>query len=289
MGEFYAQCALTIIAIAGQKPDYGLPGVSLTPRKPSYRMAAGNLDLTTIPPSKEDEYANSKWASQGWTYQEGLLAQRRLLFTDSQVYFQCAGIHCQENLSLSLQKLHIKDLSRYPDRCAGLFLRFGIRKRSDEILGRIKEYPKREFTYPSDVLDAFRGVLQAFRSLPHPVHHICRPVVLDLMLFHSREQFAFGDMFAFGLCWGFICSGQISRRPHFPSWTCLDWQLGSNCSFEKIFSPKDRLNRISFTARVKWAQKLTWRLKFRSGGLQEHEDFPKFSFPRYGCSSSNHI
>jgi hypothetical protein len=33
MGEIYAQSIFTIIAVAGDNPDHGLPGVSSTPRK----------------------------------------------------------------------------------------------------------------------------------------------------------------------------------------------------------------------------------------------------------------
>lgn len=65
MGDVYAQSALTIIAIAGESPEHGLPGVSITHRKPSHIVEAGNLDLITVSPSIEDEYANSKWASRG--------------------------------------------------------------------------------------------------------------------------------------------------------------------------------------------------------------------------------
>ncbi len=39
------------------------------------------------------------WSSRAWTYQEGLLSRRRLLFTESQVYFQCMEMHCWEGIS----------------------------------------------------------------------------------------------------------------------------------------------------------------------------------------------
>lgn len=293
MGDIYAQSALIIIAIAGESPDYGLSGVSSTHRKPSHSVEAGNLNLVSIPESVQLEYWKSKWISRGWTYQDGLLAQRRLLFTDSKVYFQCAEMYCKESLSLSLQKPQLKDLSRFQDMCDGLSPRFGIGKRSDKILVCIEEYAKREFTYPSDALDAFRGFFRAFQSLPHPVHHICGVIILDPMMLKLTKHLTSGDMFVFGLCWGFLGNQPLSYRPHFPSWTWLGWQPGSDCSFTRRFSlfntslcPKNRFTGHVSLPGLKWDQKLTWRLKIRSGGLQRHEDFPKFSSFRHGSSSS---
>jgi hypothetical protein len=32
---------------------------------------------------------SASWFERGWTYQEGVLSRRRLMFTENQVCFQC--------------------------------------------------------------------------------------------------------------------------------------------------------------------------------------------------------
>jgi len=48
----------------------------------------------------------SVWASRGWTDQEGYLANRRLVFTDQEVYFECRGMAVQDSMDLPLSLLH---------------------------------------------------------------------------------------------------------------------------------------------------------------------------------------
>ena len=97
--------------------------------------------LVTLPPVNEVE--TSKWNTRGWAYQEGLLARRRLVFTESQVYFQCTAMHYHESLSVPLATFHIKDLSRFHDEFASIFPRYGIGKRAEKINNRISEYAHR--------------------------------------------------------------------------------------------------------------------------------------------------
>jgi hypothetical protein len=48
----------------------------------------------------------SLWNTRGWTFQ-GLSSRRRLVFTGSEVYFQCQSMHFMERISLPLEELHI--------------------------------------------------------------------------------------------------------------------------------------------------------------------------------------
>jgi hypothetical protein len=199
MGQIYAQSALTIIAVARDNPDHGLPGVSSTPRKIYPSMRTGNLNLVALPIPIQREVSKTVWSSRGWTYQESLLARRRLLFTESQVYFQYAGMHRQESLSIPLKSLHVKDLSKFDDKHKGHFPRSGIGKTAQEIFIRIQEYVMRGFTYASDALNAFQGVLGAFQLLENPVHHFCGIMILSPSTFKSTKLLTIGQIFAFGL------------------------------------------------------------------------------------------
>lgn len=139
MGEIYAQSILTIIAVAGDNPNHGLTGCLQRLAKPISVRSRG-LNPIGLPPSIESEISRSVWSSRGWTYQAGLLARRRLLFTDSQMYFQCAGMYCEESLSVPLKPFHVKNLSKIPDTHKGLFPRSGIGKTSEEILSWVAKY-----------------------------------------------------------------------------------------------------------------------------------------------------
>jgi hypothetical protein len=47
-----------------------------------------------------------EWSSRGWTYQEGVLSNRKLVFTDHQVYWECRGMATQESIYLPLHLVH---------------------------------------------------------------------------------------------------------------------------------------------------------------------------------------
>ncbi|KAF1349225.1 HET-domain-containing protein, partial [Lizonia empirigonia] len=88
MDIIYQGADLTIVAAAGDGPHTGLPGILSTPRCPQQTVTIGRTQHIVI----EDhvrEIRKSLWYTRGWTYQEMLLSRRCLVFTPSQVYFQC--------------------------------------------------------------------------------------------------------------------------------------------------------------------------------------------------------
>jgi hypothetical protein len=82
---------LTIIAAAGSDPHYGLPGVSRTRNVQTTFTVANHVFVAMEDPGLE--IRTSHWNTRGWTYQEALLSRRRLVFTDTQIYFQCRTSH----------------------------------------------------------------------------------------------------------------------------------------------------------------------------------------------------
>ncbi|KAH9221870.1 heterokaryon incompatibility protein-domain-containing protein, partial [Leptodontidium sp. 2 PMI_412] len=95
MDAIYASAQLTIIA-AGDDPDMGLPGVNGTLRNPQPIYQVRDYTLVSSLTAASASLHQTAWASRGWTYQEGLLSKRRLLFLSDQVYFECNGMHCTE-------------------------------------------------------------------------------------------------------------------------------------------------------------------------------------------------
>jgi len=103
MEDIYANSCLTIVAAAGDGPECGLPGISRPVffSAPEGKFYVGPFSLTNVravspvqivmPQTTidvEGEIMRSKWNTRGWTYQEAILAKRRLVFSESWIYFQ---------------------------------------------------------------------------------------------------------------------------------------------------------------------------------------------------------
>ncbi|RBR20145.1 uncharacterized protein FIESC28_05424 [Fusarium coffeatum] len=98
MDKIYRKAELTIVAAAGQGPEYGLPGVGSTPRIPQPSVQIGKHTLISTMTTPRFMIYSSPWYSRGWTYQEGICSRRRLLFTDEQVFFECQQMSCRETV-----------------------------------------------------------------------------------------------------------------------------------------------------------------------------------------------
>ncbi|PMD16560.1 HET-domain-containing protein [Hyaloscypha hepaticicola] len=114
MNLIYRGAKLTIIAAAGEDPSFKLPRVSSKERTPQpILQVKGHLLISSLP-DPSAELSSSKWASRGWTYQEGFLSRRRLVFARSQVLFQCMNMHCWEAISIPLHIMHTKRPQEIP-------------------------------------------------------------------------------------------------------------------------------------------------------------------------------
>jgi hypothetical protein len=224
MGVIYQQSALTLVAAAGDGPSYGLPGVSCRVRKrqPSVDMNTVHF-ISTI--SVHKELTESTWNTRGWTYQEGLLSSRRLVFTDSQVYFQCNAMRCVESISLPLKSLHTSNHQRFRTtvRVPRLFPPWRIGKDRTSFGLRVNEFWQRILSRDGDALAPFSGILVEFERLENPIYHL-----------HGMPIFAVGkwsNTFAIitGLTWYVIEEEHqpMQRRSESPSWTWVGWKPGS--------------------------------------------------------------
>lgn len=110
MDLIYKNAEVTIIALAGKHSSAGLPGIGRTPRIPQPHIVLGDITLVSSLLSLRTLIKRSVWGRRGWTYQEGAIPRRRLVFTEHQVYFECMGMHCQESIATPLKTLHTRDL-----------------------------------------------------------------------------------------------------------------------------------------------------------------------------------
>lgn len=171
MDEVYSESSLTIIASAAEQPSQGLAGVGVSRDRMPYSLRSGEMGLTQLFTNLADEVEGSHWNTRGWTYQEGFVSNRRLVFTQSQCYFQCGELWCTEGLNVPLSTLsrlsrpgHSKMSRVFPwvaDKkpAVGLSSQSRQKQKEEYFIERVREYMKRELTHDADAFDAFAGVL----------------------------------------------------------------------------------------------------------------------------------
>ncbi|OCL10085.1 HET-domain-containing protein, partial [Glonium stellatum] len=92
MGYTYRRALLTIVATYGNGSESGLPGINghyETEIPSQIRVHIGGFDMITGLPTLSDQIVDSIWAERGWTFQEGLLAKRCLIFGGAEPVFLC--------------------------------------------------------------------------------------------------------------------------------------------------------------------------------------------------------
>ncbi|KAI8958511.1 HET-domain-containing protein [Daldinia sp. FL1419] len=249
MDVIYRGAELVIVAAAGSDENYGLPGVGSTPRlqQETVQLESSTI-FTTGPDPRWHVQENSRWSTRGWTFQEGLLASRRLIFTEHQAYFECHEATWMEavgsfeftpnrkNIDLTSMKAGRKRLfkslgntiSTTPyippsvsdgnsERLNGDFLA-AIRIREwCHLVGR---YTSRTLSHDSDSLDAFAGIARMLSKLePGTLHLVGLPYVLK-----KDDSELIDKYFSISFCWYHNQVSAQRRRPGFPSWTWAGWE-----------------------------------------------------------------
>lgn len=190
MDAIYAAAHVTIIAASGSDDEYGLPSVSgpYLAREGDYRRSFPPWDgiaCTSLSSAHRKQIEQSAWSTRGWTYQEGLLSRRRLIFTDD-----CAILHFRGNDRVN--------------STSGIFF-------------HINEYSRRDLTYPSDSLKASLGVFRAYEKLRPPAMHIWG---VPFLLSSDGNVGQPGH----GLLWRCDRRGcSLQRIQGLPSWTWAGW------------------------------------------------------------------
>ncbi|KAK1778974.1 heterokaryon incompatibility protein-domain-containing protein [Copromyces sp. CBS 386.78] len=182
MGSIYSLSILTIIGAAGEDAEYGLPGVSSPPRVPQLWTTIpcdgrkSQLPLIYFHPP-DTEIRTAKWHSRGWTYQEGMLSKRRLVFSDRHIYFQCQEMHTTGELDFDGRKWGYQAPRRKRDHLARRHeVGKAISKKEavfpyswdwdweSSLWERVGEFMNRTLSYDMDGLDAMKGIIQTYRE-----------------------------------------------------------------------------------------------------------------------------
>ena len=228
MGQIYKNSALTIIAASGECPAYGLPGVS-RPRILQDSFKVGETRLLSIPDVKE-EINSSRWNTRGWTYQEGLLSRRRLVFTDQQIYFQCSNMHCFEAFAVPLADLHVSNSKRFFEsiNLSKAFPTRGAGNWPCEIFNRTREYMERHLSFEEDALWAFLGIISQFEGSIYHLHGL--PILPPTA--YGAEKWARDpiNMASASIIHALLWNGDtgMRRRQSYPSWSWVGWKISND-------------------------------------------------------------
>jgi hypothetical protein len=225
MDSIYRESALTIIA-ATLDPKSGLPGVGSTPRLRQPSIQVGNQLLVSTLPNPKDIIRQSVWNTRAWTFQEGLLSTKRLVFTDYDVYFQCMCKHFRESIALPLTVFHPQKpghLRRQADAFQ-VFPRDGPGRDPPALIERIQEYSKKSLSFRSDGLNAMLGIFKTFEQARIRIWHLhgiplyCgdphRQPLPDHLEFTSE---------GLGRALTWTLTGEPERIAQLPSWSWVGW------------------------------------------------------------------
>jgi len=250
MDEIYAGAEVTIVAAAGDGPEYGLPGVSKAHRGLQPSAIVGNYHFVSSLRPPRDVVMSSKWASRAWTFQEAVLSRRALFFTDEQMFFECASMSCQETIQMPLSAVHQtwnSTMGRECDRMR-IFPPNGPARVATDIIERIREYTSRSLSYPADNLNALSGIFNSFaneelrrtpqlnhRTITAPntaqIQHLWGIPILPRTAVDNDEPEDNSLHRRFCLTLGWQCASPTTRCPDFPSWSWAGWELSSTVKF----------------------------------------------------------
>jgi len=160
MCEIYSGAFATIVAMQGRSADSGLPRVGSVSGVPqlSIEFSRGNRMVECFPPL-DGRVGESRWARRGWTYQEGLLSRRCILFDAAEVYFCCAVADCSESCPNAGSLFTVPREIRDP--LAPHELHHSVETAYEEV---VSTYGFRELTREEDAINAVSGVLSYLQT-----------------------------------------------------------------------------------------------------------------------------
>jgi hypothetical protein len=160
MDRVYSNAFFTIVAAAGSDSGAGLAGIS-RPKQKQGRATVGKTHLIEIWDDGAEVVKDSTWASRAWTFQEGYLSPRCLIFTDREVVYLCNCEHATETQGLSSRRETIAIMERFrwmvPPDSKSVYSTV-----RDHLGPQIDVYSARGLSNEDDSLNAFLGILKHY-------------------------------------------------------------------------------------------------------------------------------
>lgn len=181
MATIYSSAKLVIIDSSGNSTDYGLSGVSRGRQVLPKATIIHGLEFHSAPLARTETTPDSVWGSRGWTFQEGVLAVRRLFFSPNQICYECCSDTTHESKITDLRYTAkwnrgartVVDKMR-PDR-DGFGILFSL-------------YSERSLTYQSDTCNAFSGIIEAIYGTDNSWFGIPYPSFDEALLWHPIRR-----------------------------------------------------------------------------------------------------
>jgi hypothetical protein len=218
MANIYSAARLTIVAAAGKDSWTGLPGLRNGSRKIQQHVAnLGNGTVATVLPGPGPAIESSVWNTRAWTFQESILSNRLLVFTDTHCFWSCNLLESTfcEDIHREIQP----DLLSLSTSCSD---HFDVRDEKSELLccpylnrhehyqiyvNLMEDFTTRRLTYQQDVLDAFGGIA-----------HFLEERLSTTFLWGIPQRF-----FEQALLFDVDFKKAMVRGRRFPSWSWTGW------------------------------------------------------------------
>lgn len=151
MADIFENAVFTIVAL-GKDATSGLPGISRSRSRPlTFEKRQRQFVFSGLP--LQYHLDRSAWSTRAWVYQEAILSNRCLFFSDEQAFFVCrVGVVCEtipKLASYHRRRSHWHHCRLNPPMLGNI-------GRFDELF---REYKTRQMTMDSDSLNAFKGIL----------------------------------------------------------------------------------------------------------------------------------
>ncbi|RYC60919.1 hypothetical protein CHU98_g5293 [Xylaria longipes] len=178
MSSIYTGAKFIIIDASSNGINDGIAGVSRA-RKAQINERLAGLNINVQLPPLWDVVGLTTWNSRGWTYQEAILPHRKVYFTQSQVFYECAHrIYHEETLAYSSFDHSMHNKVNYPTTTTSLCYNAArdcsYELEKTELSSRsiaekpwkayarhLPRYRQRLLRQSSDLLDAFSGIVNA--------------------------------------------------------------------------------------------------------------------------------
>lgn len=229
MTSIYSAAKFVLVDASSSSMNDGMAGISRSRRAQINEKFCG-LNINVQFPPLWDVVGPSTWNSRGWTYQEAILPKRKVFFTQSQIFYECAlRIDHEETLAYSSFDPSTHDKARYPTTTTSLC--YNAEKDCSAELGKtvlssrtekpweayarhLPRYRQRMLRRSSDLINAFLGITDALYAPGDSYHGLPLPD-LDMALLWRKWK----DPWIRNQPLNVTPEVQNDDLHHFPSWS----------------------------------------------------------------------
>ena len=160
MNHIYIQAYVTIVA-GSDNAWTGLPGVSRV-RRSQRILQLGDVRLISIPEHRDE----LPWNRRAWTFQEGCLSRRMILFEEEERTFICQAMFCPESIvenpppCVSEPQYSLHDF-RVRGYVPSVYDHLSVKGSIHAATSLLEAYCPRALSYSGDALNACLGILNA--------------------------------------------------------------------------------------------------------------------------------